>query len=158
MCAHPPTTPACYCQVGVPSDRDQYIHRLGRTGRAGRAGSCVLLLSDFESGFINKLQGLPLTELAPHSGQSLSAIQQHVAAAFTRVSRQQRVGLGPGSACEPVHDLCSDSQCARICVGHACGLGHARGLKYARGLGHARGLQEGEQQRLGLLPSCLTSA
>lgn len=36
-------------QVGLPSDKAQYIHRLGRTARAGKAGHGVLLLCDFES-------------------------------------------------------------------------------------------------------------
>lgn len=36
-------------QVGLPSDKAQYIHRLGRTARAGKGGHGVLLLCDFES-------------------------------------------------------------------------------------------------------------
>lgn len=36
-------------QVGLPSDKAQYIHRLGRTARAGKAGHGILLLCDFES-------------------------------------------------------------------------------------------------------------
>jgi ATP-dependent RNA helicase MSS116 len=35
-------------QVGLPSSREQYIHRLGRTGRADKAGQGWLLLSDAE--------------------------------------------------------------------------------------------------------------
>lgn len=36
-------------QVGLPSDKAQYIHRLGRTARAGKGGHGILLLCDFES-------------------------------------------------------------------------------------------------------------
>ena len=30
-------------QVGLPSDKAQYVHRLGRTARAGKQGECVLV-------------------------------------------------------------------------------------------------------------------
>ena len=35
-------------QVGVPSDKAQYVHRLGRTARAGKGGQGLLVLADFE--------------------------------------------------------------------------------------------------------------
>ena len=38
-------------QVGLPSDKAQYIHRIGRTARAGRGGCGVLLLAEFEKSF-----------------------------------------------------------------------------------------------------------
>ena len=44
-------------QVGLASDRDQYIHRVGRTARAGKTGQAALLLTDFEEAFVSKLQG-----------------------------------------------------------------------------------------------------
>ncbi|CAG8546784.1 20721_t:CDS:2 [Dentiscutata erythropus] len=47
-------------QVGAPSSRDQYIHRLGRTGRAGKEGEGILLLAPFEKGFINCIDDLPI--------------------------------------------------------------------------------------------------
>merc|ERR1719499_2684328 len=53
-------------QVGIPSSREQYIHRLGRTGRAGKSGRCILLLHDFEEFFLRQLQDLPL-ERVPSS-------------------------------------------------------------------------------------------
>uniref|UniRef100_K3W6W7 ATP-dependent RNA helicase n=1 Tax=Globisporangium ultimum (strain ATCC 200006 / CBS 805.95 / DAOM BR144) TaxID=431595 RepID=K3W6W7_GLOUD len=48
-------------QVGL-TDRDQYIHRLGRTARAGMEGRGVLVLADFEKPFLKDLADLPLTE------------------------------------------------------------------------------------------------
>ena len=48
-------------QMGLPADRDQYIHRVGRTARAGKQGQAVLLLSDFERAFVPRLKGLPVT-------------------------------------------------------------------------------------------------
>lgn len=47
-------------QVGL-TEREQYIHRLGRTGRAGRMGHGVLLLCDFESKFLETLRDLDIT-------------------------------------------------------------------------------------------------
>ncbi|CAG8706513.1 7480_t:CDS:2, partial [Acaulospora morrowiae] len=47
-------------QVGAPSSREQYIHRIGRTGRAGKEGTGVLLLSPFERGFMRHIEDLPL--------------------------------------------------------------------------------------------------
>lgn len=35
-------------QVGLPPDRDQYIHRVGRTGRAGKVGQGWLILAEEE--------------------------------------------------------------------------------------------------------------
>ncbi|KAL0089454.1 P-loop containing nucleoside triphosphate hydrolase protein [Phycomyces blakesleeanus] len=51
-------------QVGVPSTREQYIHRLGRTGRAGREGEGVILLAPFEKDFLKREIGdLPVQNL-----------------------------------------------------------------------------------------------
>ena len=42
-------------QLGMPSSREQYIHRLGRTGRAGASGKGWLVLGPFESMFLEEL-------------------------------------------------------------------------------------------------------
>ncbi|ETP35680.1 hypothetical protein F442_16282 [Phytophthora nicotianae P10297] len=52
-------------QVGL-TDRDQYIHRLGRTARAGMEGRGILVLADFEKSMLRDLADLPLTELKQH--------------------------------------------------------------------------------------------
>ncbi|CAI5730052.1 unnamed protein product [Peronospora farinosa] len=49
-------------QVGL-TDRDQYIHRLGRTARAGMEGRGILVLADFEKTLLRDLADLPLLEL-----------------------------------------------------------------------------------------------
>jgi len=49
-------------QVGAPSDRAQYLHRLGRTARAGKEGAGLLLLCDFERYFLQIVKDLPLKE------------------------------------------------------------------------------------------------
>ncbi|KAK2993854.1 hypothetical protein RJ640_003966 [Escallonia rubra] len=48
-------------QVGLPSDKEQYIHRLGRTGRKGKEGQGILLLAPWEEFFLSTLKGLPIT-------------------------------------------------------------------------------------------------
>ena len=48
-------------QFGIPSSRDQYVHRLGRTGRAGAKGKGWLLLTSFESMFLEELKGIDIT-------------------------------------------------------------------------------------------------
>lgn len=51
-------------QVGVPSSREQYIHRLGRTGRAGREGEGIILLAPFEKAFLDKeVADLPIQHI-----------------------------------------------------------------------------------------------
>ncbi|GIL66839.1 hypothetical protein Vafri_20229 [Volvox africanus] len=52
-------------QLGAPANREQYIHRAGRTGRAGRAGQGTLLLADFERPFLERLRDLPIRPLQP---------------------------------------------------------------------------------------------
>ncbi|KAM7531293.1 hypothetical protein LguiB_034703 [Lonicera macranthoides] len=47
-------------QVGIPSDRGQYIHRLGRTGREGKEGEGILLLAPWEEHFLDDVKDLPI--------------------------------------------------------------------------------------------------
>ncbi|KAI1738887.1 DEAD-domain-containing protein [Xylaria scruposa] len=48
-------------QVGLPPDRDQYIHRVGRTGRAGNSGKGWLILTQEELPEArSRLPGLPI--------------------------------------------------------------------------------------------------
>ncbi|SGY45300.1 BQ5605_C001g00271 [Microbotryum silenes-dioicae] len=79
-------------QVGLPSAPEQYIHRLGRTARAGASGSGVLILSPFETFFLNKreIKALPIqdhplasTELKPDSAAFRTAKTQVAAAMRT---------------------------------------------------------------------------
>ena len=45
-------------QIGMSDSRETYIHRLGRTGRAGKKGQGLLILSEEEKNFLEKLEGL----------------------------------------------------------------------------------------------------
>ncbi|KAL6979604.1 putative DEAD-box ATP-dependent RNA helicase 48 [Sarracenia purpurea var. burkii] len=54
-------------QVGIPSDREQYIHRLGRTGREGKEGEGILLLAPWEKYFLDEIKDLPIEKYPlPH--------------------------------------------------------------------------------------------
>jgi ATP-dependent RNA helicase MSS116 len=48
--------------MGIPSDRQQYIHRLGRTGRKGKEGQGILLLAPWEEYFLKSVKDLPITK------------------------------------------------------------------------------------------------
>ncbi|KAI7876801.1 P-loop containing nucleoside triphosphate hydrolase protein [Mucor mucedo] len=61
-------------QVGVPSTREQYIHRLGRTGRAGREGEGIIVLAPFEEAFLHKeVADLPIEKV-----ESVALTQQEI--------------------------------------------------------------------------------
>lgn len=61
-------------QVGLPSDRQQYIHRLGRTGRKGKEGQGILLLAPWEKHFLNSVNDLSILEaVAPSVNPSIQA-------------------------------------------------------------------------------------
>ena len=63
-----------FFQVGVPSDRQQYIHRLGRTGRKGKEGQGILLLAPWEKYFLNSVNDLSIAEtVAPLANPSIQA-------------------------------------------------------------------------------------
>jgi ATP-dependent RNA helicase MSS116 len=47
-------------QIGVPSSREQYIHRIGRTGRADNKGEAILVLSPYEEKFLKTVNDLPI--------------------------------------------------------------------------------------------------
>ncbi|KAL4953812.1 ATP-dependent RNA helicase MSS116 [Aspergillus filifer] len=47
-------------QVGLPSNGEQYVHRVGRTARAGNDGRAVILLSQSESFFLRANKHLPI--------------------------------------------------------------------------------------------------
>ena len=59
-------------QLGLPSNPEQYIHRLGRTARAGAVGRGILVLSQEETFFLSKdsrtgIGALPIQPLSASS-------------------------------------------------------------------------------------------
>ncbi|KAJ5430596.1 hypothetical protein N7491_007612 [Penicillium cf. griseofulvum] len=47
-------------QVGLPSNGEQYVHRVGRTARAGADGRAIILLTESESFFMKQNRHLPI--------------------------------------------------------------------------------------------------
>lgn len=50
--------------MGIPSDREQYIHRLGRTGREGKDGEGMLVLAPWEEYFLDEIKDLPIEKFS----------------------------------------------------------------------------------------------
>lgn len=50
----------CVIQVGLPSNGEQYVHRVGRTARADKDGRAVILLTQAESFFLKINPQLPI--------------------------------------------------------------------------------------------------
>ncbi|CDY21554.1 BnaC09g47380D [Brassica napus] len=65
-------------QMGLPSDREQYIHRLGRTGRKGKEGEGVLLLAPWEEYFLSSVKDLPIAKapLPPIDHEAVKKVQK----------------------------------------------------------------------------------
>lgn len=54
-------------QVGL-TDRESYIHRVGRTARAGKSGAGIIILADYEAGvLLHDLREIPLQAAEPTS-------------------------------------------------------------------------------------------
>lgn len=58
-------------QVGLPTNAEQYVHRVGRTARAGNEGRAIILLSEAESFFLRQNRNLPI-EPHPQSSDILN--------------------------------------------------------------------------------------
>lgn len=83
-------------QIHLPGEREDYIHRIGRTGRAGKEGQAYLLASDCEIPVARRrLPGLPIQRCADFPSASidvqsaktgdLPASFQDVKTAFSKV-------------------------------------------------------------------------
>jgi len=81
-------------QVGAPSDRAQYLHRLGRTARAGRGGAGLLILCDFERYFLKNLDGLPWTQCVETDATQLLHARSLVKKALPKV-HARNPSIGP---------------------------------------------------------------
>lgn len=81
-------------QLGIPSSKELYVHRVGRTGRGGSDGRSDLVASDFESGFVTfELQDMPLQPLA---ADKLAAEVTRMAEALDAEPKRPRAKLFRG--------------------------------------------------------------
>jgi ATP-dependent RNA helicase MSS116, mitochondrial len=67
-------------QMGLPSDKSQYVHRLGRTARAGKGGSGVLVLNTYEKSFLREVSPLLTTIHAANDVLHCSIVQVYARA------------------------------------------------------------------------------
>ena len=83
-------------QAGTPDNREQFVHRSGRTGRAGTSGEAVLLVEDWEfalaSDMLRDVQGLQDLDAAPFLDVDSAASQKAMAATAPDVRRKAYVG------------------------------------------------------------------
>lgn len=97
-------------QIGIPPNKEQYIHRIGRTGRGDKAGEGWLIISQSELREArNRLRGLPITpDKSLEAGQldmtqdaqlpkSLATTLSQVADATKMVDRRMKEAAYMGS-------------------------------------------------------------
>ena len=101
-------------QVGLATDKAQYIHRLGRTARAGKSGKGMLLLGDFEERFLGSLSELPLVEAAPLPAGALAEAQAQVQQGLAAVDEEDKSQVSRTSTyCAHALEKATD-QCAHL--------------------------------------------
>ena len=66
-------------QVGLPADKETYIHRLGRTARAGAEGRGILVLGELEKGFLNALKDINIQKYPTQLKYSIEDIEPALA-------------------------------------------------------------------------------
>ncbi|KAI9502863.1 hypothetical protein GGI25_002638 [Coemansia spiralis] len=74
-------------QVGIPTESEAYIHRLGRTGRAGKSGEGVILLTKLEMPFLKNISALPIVKSEKYTSEyieTLADFSGESVAKFTR--------------------------------------------------------------------------
>jgi len=50
-------------QIGLPLDKEQYVHRVGRTGRAGKKGRAIMILIPDEMNFYRRNREFPIKQI-----------------------------------------------------------------------------------------------
>ncbi|KAL2162982.1 hypothetical protein VTH06DRAFT_6818 [Thermothelomyces fergusii] len=79
-------------QVGVPSEKEQYVHRVGRTGRAGKSGEAVMVLSPEEMWFVEENPQFPIKNGGPftHPKAQLYPSAKIIESALAKVPEQTK--------------------------------------------------------------------
>ncbi len=95
----------------MPSDTENYVHRIGRTGRAGRAGKAVLfvtprqqrMMRDIEKYTKQKIEPLKLLTEADVAKRRVSLLKERIVATLTEQDLELYLSL--------VEDLAEESGC-----------------------------------------------
>lgn len=74
-------------QVGVPLDKEAYIHRLGRTARADAGGRGILILTEHEKFFLYQLKDVKVQDF-PHQ---LQYSKEDVEGAFYNLDNKAKI-------------------------------------------------------------------
>ncbi|KAL1840466.1 hypothetical protein VTJ49DRAFT_463 [Mycothermus thermophilus] len=79
-------------QIGVPAEKDQYVHRVGRTGRAGKVGEAVMILAPEEMWFVETNPDFPIRNAGPfnHPQASTWPSKTIIESALARVPAQAK--------------------------------------------------------------------
>ncbi|KAL2176467.1 P-loop containing nucleoside triphosphate hydrolase protein [Thermothelomyces heterothallicus CBS 202.75] len=80
-------------QVGVPSETDQYVHRVGRTGRAGKSGEAVMILAPEEMWFVRQNPQFPIEDGGKftHPKAHLYPSAEIIQSALAKVPQQTKI-------------------------------------------------------------------
>ncbi|KAL2020587.1 hypothetical protein VTK56DRAFT_8175 [Thermocarpiscus australiensis] len=80
-------------QIGVPAEKDQYVHRVGRTGRAGKGGRAVMILAPEEMWFVRNNPEFPIQNSGPFTHPKASAYPSRdiMKSALAKVPTQTKV-------------------------------------------------------------------
>ncbi|KAK4142427.1 uncharacterized protein C8A04DRAFT_38239 [Dichotomopilus funicola] len=80
-------------QVGVPSEKEQYVHRVGRTGRAGKSGEAVMVLAPEEMWFIRSNPQFPIKNDGPFTHPSAAnwPSATKIASALEKVPEEPKI-------------------------------------------------------------------
>ncbi|KAJ2722877.1 hypothetical protein GGI07_003004 [Coemansia sp. Benny D115] len=62
-------------QLGIPSETEAYIHRLGRTGRAGKSGEGIAIYTPLELTFLKNLKNVPITPSEKYTENYLADLE-----------------------------------------------------------------------------------
>lgn len=77
-------------QLGLPSNSEQYIHRVGRTARAGRDGRAVMILFSNEGFFPKTNPSLPIQPYPVDIVSKMPSYQPTVDKAFSHVDEEAK--------------------------------------------------------------------
>lgn len=80
-------------QVGGPAEKEQYVHRVGRTGRAGKTGRAVMIMTPEEMNFVHDYPDLPIENKGPftHPKASTWPSKSIIEQALARVDDDTKV-------------------------------------------------------------------